>query len=219
MLTVKCWFPGALTRKEGHLYHWQVLYISLFNSDTYTVYIVLTLWDNAILVSFSYYSNFFSITTTLVRTKTLVHMVFIQFSACLNLSHTHFPYFSTHQMHKQQFKKKTLWFGDQTKCNLSYWETCLLSHSGLSGLAHTCQFFVSMLLQAAPILPDLVKPAPDLRAPPATKTKFKITVFFLFTPCPYYFYHFTTLWTIYTLSLSVKQTCIFSLLVILLYCQ
>ena len=39
------------------------------------------------------------------------------------------------------------------------------------GLAHTRQFFVSMLLQAATILPDLVKPAPDWRAPPAKKKK------------------------------------------------
>jgi len=68
------------------------------------------------------------------------------------------------------------------------------------GLAHTRQFFVSMLLQAATILPDLVKPAPDWPAPPAKKKKkkknnIKITVFSFFTPCPHH-YHVTTIYNV-----------------------
>lgn len=64
--------------------------------------------------------------------------------------------------------------------------------------SHT-SVFVSMLLQAATILPDLVKPAPDWPAPPAKKKKkkkLKITVFFLFTPCPPH-YHFTRIYTVF----------------------
>jgi len=72
------------------------------------------------------------------------------------------------------------------------------------GLAHTPQFFVSMLLQAATILPDLVKQAPDWRAPPAKKKKKKLQPLSSSHPVPHH-YKFTTLRrTIYTVVFVCK---------------
>jgi hypothetical protein len=51
-----------------------------------------------------------------------------------------------------------------------------------------------MLLQVPPILPNLVKPAPDLQAPPGMKTKYQITTSFFFilsSPCLSFPYNFT----------------------------